>query len=187
MYELGIVPTTGYWSNGEELIPSDQGIRRIDVLINWLEQDRQRAGAFVGGQNKNYELSEAFVYWEHFRHRRPDLKDRIEYIDARAHCTARDMWRFAQRLGGGGGFGSLPSRIIIFSYHEHLWRAMYSLKWALRWTFWSSVELRGVETYEVNYSRFKEAVLCTITVLDPFWIWLGLPLVWLANQRGHNE
>lgn len=176
-----VVPTAGtqkrMW-NQERLEPSEPGFERLRAAVQFSTDPFD----LVGGQRDAYSESEAVVYSRWFDG--DPYSSRVGLIEARACCTARDMWHYARRIVANSSELKGPPTLAIVSYPAHRWRVKYTLRWAFilldgRWP-----KLEDVESSErIRYSKWMETVLIAVTIVDPFWIWLGLPLVWLANRR----
>lgn len=171
-----VVPTGGYERIDLELVPKEGGQARLKTAAS------SGAGPIdiVGGQHPDWSRTEARVYEQFLACVSPKAAKRISLVEATARCTARDMLKYAFVASR---FLQEGQTITVVTYPLHNWRCRWTLRWAFllrgRWP-----KLFGLDSNEnAHYSIVQEVILLVVTLIDPFWIWIGLPFVWLANRR----
>ncbi len=177
---LLLVPTAE--AIGREGLPGPCGKLRLGDAAQML-----RAGEAMHIATIGYEaggpISGAEGYANWFKETCPDLKNAIAFFSGTANCSNHDIPNAQGKLDTYFGVTKKRQRrshtIGIVSERQHARR----IKRVLRRLGYKSIIF---PTAEEPHFGLMGIVLDVVTVIDPFWSWLGLPLVIIANRRCYD-
>ncbi|QQG49802.1 MAG: hypothetical protein HZB70_03330 [Candidatus Berkelbacteria bacterium] len=171
---LVIVPTAGLEKILGQVIPDDNGHRRIKVGAELLRNKKAGGIIFFGGKTAGKGWAE--VYAERFRLLYPDLVNEIVMTNASGTNSAADV-KFLANYLDKSGIGK-DATLFTPTYSWHFWRIRSSMWWK---GYRQVVHCPSNE--ERCYPVALELLLAAVTLVDPYWQWLGLPLAWLSAKR----
>jgi len=175
--ELMLIPTAGYESGTRE--PSERGIHRMRRATEFIGKSTNFRIGIVGG--------EGMAYLDYFNSHFPKYWEMVAFVSHSTKITNRD---FPEATESIDAFFQTPncssrerqraeySNLHIISHPNHLWIIRRVLK---------KLGYRDITHYHSGetapYPYLTQQILCLVTRIDPFYKWLGLPLVWLASRR----
>ena len=164
----------------EDFKPDEAGIDRITAASVVLLRGNCNSIAVIGGKTKRYSIGFAGAY-RNFMSQPLKLTDgRVAFYDASATNSQRDIEAALSKIDEFLKTLNLDrktARIGVVSYPLHRRRMMVILK---HFGFENIVEYESCET--PSFNPILDRLLLWLTVLDPTWRGICLPLNWWTTR-----